>query len=357
MHVALGYHWFEHHAAYHIERAFIAEGCDSTYVGLPAPQRAGYDSRVDVDEVLASLSTPVDLYLLIDPAGPYFPRGIERLPFPTACYLIDVHIGGWRHHMARFFDVVFVAQKDYVDTYRAAVGHDQVYWLPLGAAPDIHYRHDLPPVYDVAFVGSTAAAHKHTNSRMRRLLLLSQKYRTNDVFAPTAPAEVGRIYSQARIVFNTSIAGDVTMRVFEGTACGALLVTDSVANGLTDLFVPGQELVVFEDDTDLVAKIDYYLAHEEERATIAAAGRQRTQNHHTYQHRVRAITAAVRAPHVRQLAPMRNASEQAIMAERRAVFTSLHMVDAVFDDARAGRAGPLRRAWAALPAIGRRILR
>lgn len=357
MNIALGYHWFPHHAAYHLERAFGDEGHNLTYVGLPAAQRAGYDSRVDVDQILAAQPEQTELYLLIDPAGPYFPRGIERLPMPTACYLIDVHLGGWRQHMARFFDMVFIAQKDYLDTYRQAVGHDQVYWLPLAAAPDIHRRYDLPPIYDVAFVGSVATAHKRTNSRLRRLQLLSQHYKTNDVFAPTPADEVGRIYSQARIVFNTSIAGDVTMRDFEGPASGALLLTDSTANGLAELFDIGREVVVFGDDQELLDTIDYYLAHEPERQAIADAGYRRTHAQHTYQQRVRQVLAAVQAPGLQKAAPMRVADAATLAAERRQVYSALHMVDAIYDDARRARLNALQRTWAALPVLARRTLR
>jgi spore maturation protein CgeB len=259
--------------------------------------------------------------------------------------------------MARFFDVVFVAQKDYVQSYRQAVGHDQVYWLPLAAAPDIHRRHELAPIYDVAFVGSAGVAHRRTSSRLRRLHLLSARYKTNDVFAPAPAEEVGRIYSQARIVFNTSIAGDVTMRDFEATACGALLVTDSAANGLAELFEIGKEVVVFGDDQELLEKIDYYLAHEQERRAIAEAGFRRTHGQHTYQHRVRQILATLETPGLRQAASMRWAGPAAVAAERRAIYTGLHMLDALYDDARAAQLNALQRTWSALPALARRTLR
>jgi spore maturation protein CgeB len=97
------------------------------------------------------------------------------------------------------------------------------------------------------------------------------------------------------LVFNNSIAGDVTMRIFEGTACGALVLTDAVKNGLDKLFEPGREIVVFQDDDDLLAKINYYLTHEAERRQIAAAGKYRTQTEHTYGHRVEFIMQVIRA--------------------------------------------------------------
>ncbi len=357
MHIALGYNWFPHNAAYHLERAFRSLGHTVTYVGLPSSQRAGYDSSVNVAALLAHLDPRPDLYLWVDPGGRYFPVGIEDAPVPTACYLIDVHLGSWRPHAARFFDHVFVAQQDYVPTFRTAADHEQVYWLPLAAAPDLHYRHDLPPAYDVAFVGSVTWAHQHTSSRMRRLHLIEDRYHTNEVFAFAPPDEVGRIYSQARIVFNTSIAGDVTMRVFEGTGSGALLVTDATGNGLGELFELGRELVVFHDDQELLERIDYYLAHDDERAAIAAAGCRRTHAQHTYPHRAQQVLAAMFDPGAQLAAPMRRAPAAERRRERRAVYSALHMSDAVFDEARSAGENPMRRAWHALPVVARRTLR
>lgn len=84
MYILLGYRWFPTAAGYHIERALRALGHTVTYIGLPCGQRAGYDTTVPVDEIVAALPEKPDLYLWIDPAGRYFPPGMERLPIPTA---------------------------------------------------------------------------------------------------------------------------------------------------------------------------------------------------------------------------------------------------------------------------------
>jgi hypothetical protein len=356
MHIAIGYRWFPTALGYHFERALRDLGHTVTYVGLPCADRPGYDSNVPLPELLAQLPQPVDLYLWIDPAGRYFPRGIEDAPVPTACYLVDVHIGQWRQQAARFFDAVFVAQKDYLSTYQAAAGHAQVHWLPLAAAPDVHRDWNLERIYDVGFVGNLALAHRKT-ARARRLKLIGERYKTNDLYGSYTPEEVGRVYSQSRIVFNTSIAGDVTMRVFEGTACGALLLTDVVANALDELFDVGRELVAYDADADLLAKIDYYLAHADERVAIARAGQQRTLAQHTYAHRAQSILDVIRAGSFRQLAPLRQASQQDRLAVRTNVYTHLHMLDAILDATRDAGCNPFRRAWAALPCLARRLLR
>jgi hypothetical protein len=354
MHIAIGYRWVSTAAGFHFERALQALGHRVTYVGLPCAGRPGYDNAVSIREILDAGPEKPDLYLWIDPGGRYFPPGIEELPIPTACYLIDVHLGHWRPQVARFFDAVFVAQKDYVSGFRQAVGHEQVQWLPLAAAPDVHRQHDLSRVYDVGFVGNLAIAHRGT-PRARRLRLIAERFQTNDFYRRYTPEELGQVYSQSRLVFNTSIAGDVTMRVFEGTACGALVLTDKVANGLDELFDIGREIVVYHDDAELLERIAYYLDHEAERAQIADAGQRRTLAEHTYAHRAQTLLKAVAAPGFERRAPMRSAGAPERLAARREVYTHLHMLDALLDDVRAaGLVSRVRRAWASLPCLIRR---
>jgi hypothetical protein len=355
MHIAIGYRWFDTALGFHMERALLQMGHTVTYVGLPAATRPGYDTSVPISDIIDHLPTKPDLFLWIDPAGPYFPACIESLPIPTACYLIDVHLGSWRLEAADFFDAVFIAQKDYLDLYRKKVRHHQVYWLPLAAAPDVHGRTDLPRIYDVGFVGNLAVAHRNT-PRARRLRLITSSFRTNDFYVPYTPQEVGRVYSQSRIVFNTSIAGDVTMRVFEGTMAGALVLTDSVANGLDELFRVGKEIVVYENDRELRERIDYFLSHEEERAEIARAGHVRSMGEHTYSHRCRRLLDLVSHNDFARLAPMRSRSAQENRKARHEIYTHLHMVDAILYAERDRGAGPFTRAVRVFPALLRRLI-
>ncbi len=355
MHIVLGYYRFVHAAAYHFERAFLELGHSVTYVGLPTAVSSGYDSSVPINQIVTSLHPSPDIFVWIDPAGRYFPIGIEDLFIPTVGYLIDVHLGNWRPIAARFFDNVFIAQKDYLPQYRRAVGHDQVYWLPLAAASDVHYDHGLERIYDVGFVGSMSRSHRHT-ARARRLQLITQQFKTNDVFRSYTPKEVGEIYSESKIVFNSSIAGDVTMRVFEGSACGAMVLTDSVANGLLELYEPGKEIAVYTDDADLTDKVNYYLTHESERCQVAQAGHQRAVTQHSYTHRAQQILNTLASPGLLQAAPMRQADQEQRMAARHHIYTRLQMLDLILDDAHMVTNNPLRRMLAILPCLIRRLL-
>jgi hypothetical protein len=355
MHLSIGYDWFPTAQNYYLECALRELGHAVTFVGKPEFDRQGFNHRIPVTELLASLPQMPAWYLYMDSGGHYFPPDIEALSIPTACYLVDVHLGPWRQDVAKFFDVVFLAQKDYVETYQRALGHTQVYWLPLAAAPDIPRHAELPKLYDVAFIGHIARAHRNT-ARARRLRLVAEQFKTNDVARGYNHAELAQIYSQARMVLNVTIGGDVSLRVFEATQCGALLLNDATNNGLTELYDVGRELVVYDNDADLLDKIRYYLAHESERAQIAEAGYQRTLAQHTYAQRAQHILQIITQPSIQLNSPMRRATPAQRLAARRSVHTHAHALDPIIDEARAAGYNPLQRAAAILPCLVRRLL-
>ena len=101
-----------------------------------------------------------------------------------------------------------------------------------------------------------------------------------------------RVLARSKIALNRHI--DVAednannMRLYEATGVGTLLVTDAKHN-LSELFEPGEEVVDYANEEDLVAKIGYYLSNEDERSRVAAAGQARTLREHTYEHRMREL--------------------------------------------------------------------
>lgn len=84
----------------------------------------------------------------------------------------------------------------------------------------------------------------------------------------------------------------LNMRHFEITAAGGFLLCYEQPE-LGDLFEIGKECVTFRNETDLVEKIDYYLANPDERVKIAQAGQQRTLSEHLYSHRLQQLVEYV----------------------------------------------------------------
>ena len=100
------------------------------------------------------------------------------------------------------------------------------------------------------------------------------------------------VLARSRIALNRHIdvAEDYAnnMRLYEATGMAALLLTDEKRN-LDELFEPDREVVTYADESELVERARYFLEHEDERAAIAAAGRERTLRDHSYRVRMREL--------------------------------------------------------------------
>lgn len=100
--------------------------------------------------------------------------------------------------------------------------------------------------------------------------------------------EMYRLLAQSKITLNVhvDISGNDagSMRLFEATGMGTLLLTDQKDN-IQTLFEPGKEVLVYRSVRECCEMVNYYLDHEEEREAIARAGQQRTLHQHTYYHR------------------------------------------------------------------------
>ncbi len=101
------------------------------------------------------------------------------------------------------------------------------------------------------------------------------------------------VFKQSRINLNISlrsIKSGIPLRAFDIMGSGGFLLSNFQADFLDD-FIPGEDFAYYESKEDLLAKIDYYLTHEEERQAVAKNGHDKVAAAHTYQHRVREMLA------------------------------------------------------------------
>lgn len=254
-------------------------------------------------------ATGFDLYLNVDDGLKYAWRGDLH---PSAFWAIDTHIDLERviQH-AQGFDHVFAAQRNGAEELRKA-GLATATWLPLACDPAIHRPHDVPLQYDVAFVGNLFRGPRSD-------LLAAIRERFPRTFVGRRYFEqMAQVYSAARLVFNRSVADDLNMRVFEALGCGACLLTNDLAeNGQAELLEPGRQLVTYADQEDLLEKLAWYLAHDDERARVAAEGRAEVLARHTYLHRMSTLLRTVERRTARtQVAGISIAPDQPATAER-----------------------------------------
>ncbi len=160
-------------------------------------------------------------------------------------------------------------------------------------------------MFDVTFVGGFAPSHTERILWLERLLegldiaIFGYGVQQTPEHSPIRSHHCGhawgwRMYEvlkssrvtlnrHARIDVRGRVAGNFAnnMRLYEATGVGTCLVTEYKDN-LAEMFEPGKEVVAYHDETDCIEKVRYYLEHEDERAAIARAGRERTLRDHTY---------------------------------------------------------------------------
>ncbi len=100
--------------------------------------------------------------------------------------------------------------------------------------------------------------------------------------------EMPLVFHESRINLNItmrSIATGLSLRLFDVCGCGGFLLTNW-QDELPELYEPGIQAEYFGSQEELIDKAGYYLEHDDERATIAMRGYERTRADHTYDKRI-----------------------------------------------------------------------
>ena len=102
-----------------------------------------------------------------------------------------------------------------------------------------------------------------------------------------------KVFRTSRINLNISlklIESGIPLRVFDVLASGGFLITNYQPE-IAEVFEPGNDLVVYENMTDLVTKVMWYLKHDEERERIAKNGFDKVKRLCTFEKRLEQIFA------------------------------------------------------------------
>lgn len=168
------------------------------------------------------------------------------------------------------------------------------------------YSNNVGVQTDEYMYGDYVLSRQVTAIERREILeMLSQKYsvqlHTNDENAIVGNAKnmgpadyyngMPYVFKTAKINLNISlrsIKSGIPLRAFDIMGCGGFLLTN-YQDEFLDYFVPDEDFVFYSDYSDLLDKVEHYLAHEEERKQIARNGHDKVKKYHTFEDRIRDI--------------------------------------------------------------------
>jgi glycosyltransferase involved in cell wall biosynthesis len=259
-----------------------------------------------LDEVVRHSGVTPSAVFHFESAHPLFPIGLERCEVPTVCFHPDTYAFTERRiRWSAPFDHVAVFHPGYVERF-ARKGHPGAFLLPHAVRREFFGGPEPERSFELGWVGQTSGPFYQT--RARWLPALAKEFRTNDWSRDYTVREVADTYRRSKIVVNIGrddFPQDANLRVFEGLASGALLLT-SLPTELAELgFTEGRHFVGYRNPADLPRLVRSYLEDEAARSRIALAARERVLEEHTYDQRASQILARLRAAGGAQQAPAR----------------------------------------------------
>ena len=296
-----------------------AQLLDNLYsAGEPALQRMYSDLQRTVRESKADA-------LVVDNCPPYHPEFLRTLPIYKVLRIADGPLSAYDR------DFAYVHAYDHIVYHSPAyspdldmpeklryVGARQVDFWPLGAFEAMYdpraaeeevfaSRRDI----DVLFIGALhlnkmpmLAKVKKALGRsfrlfgvagLKRNLYFNVKYGAPGWVSTVRFEDYVRLYRRTKIGINVHNRGDYTVgsyRLFDLPANGVMQISDG-GRHLGAFFSVGEEIIGYGNADDLIDKVRYYLAHEDERVAIARRGYRRVMAEHRIGDRFRELARLV----------------------------------------------------------------
>jgi len=214
-----------------------------------------------------------------------------------------------RHlEVAQWYDHCFTNSLDAVQIYKEN-GVNSVTYLPWGCDPYVHKKIILDDLKDVKYKTDVCL---YANVHPKRVAFLHEisdtqlgiwgrgwnQLSASDPLRKFWKGSIVRLMELIKMYNGTKIALNIqrpettltttTTRMWEATACGAMLLTEKVS-GIDLAFEVGEEVICYEGLKDLREKVMFYLSNEEIREKVASRGQARCKRDHTVSNRLRKI--------------------------------------------------------------------
>lgn len=112
--------------------------------------------------------------------------------------------------------------------------------------------------------------------------------------------ELPIFYSSVMINLNVShpqVKCGLNQRFFDVPACGGFLISDW-NDEIDKFFIQGEEIVIYNDATEVREIVRYYLDHSDEREAVAQAAREKVLAHHTIKNRIEKVIQTLKEGNV-----------------------------------------------------------
>lgn len=212
--------------------------------------------------------------------------------------------------IGRYADITLLYHKDpLLIRKHQDLGVEPIGFWWVGIDPDQYKPHLVEKEYDVVFIANNADFQPGHQNRRDLIKAVADSGVNIHVFGkgwgifdehprihtqqPVFGENFAEVCSKARLTLGCNTVRNVYLyeswrRPFGCMACGSLHLTASFP-GLDTVFKDGEHLVTFNTLEEAVAKVHYFLNHEEERERIAEAGKREVLEKHTWDHRIREL--------------------------------------------------------------------
>lgn len=222
-----------------------------------------------------------DAVLVMD-YGPFDCFQMDRKYFPDVKFVLEAgdtpQSFGNHAVKALKFDVIMTPDKEAADRF-TTMGTKGVWATHYGDERIFYPRPNIVPQWDCV---STCGGRRVTDKIAKAL---GEQFNNERYFFGNAHAE--RLCA-GKMVFQCSQFGEITRRIFEGMACGKMVITDRLpeVTQIDTLFTENQDIVYYSDAEEAIEKIRFYASNDSERERIALNGFNKVSKEHTVKARV-----------------------------------------------------------------------
>ena len=237
--------------------------------------------KMMIDQIYAGMYSP-DIIFYLD-WGRFDSDLLDKIIYPKA-FWIQESGDDPQNYINNFpkavrFDLTI--SPDYESTERYKSNGINCLWMPHFADTVIYRNLYVTPKFDASCTcgyGSSPILDRIEHD-------LGDRFYNKNGTLGLAHSEA---LQKGKIIVQHSRYGEITRRIFEGMACGRMILTDRLGEKthIQDLFREGVDIVYYNDYNDLKHKIDYYNTNYVDRDRIALAGQKNVFKHHTQVQRV-----------------------------------------------------------------------